>query len=87
MSSSAKLPTDLTGPDYPFLNDTPKCVLFAIAKHLASLATDEEPDQALKSGAYLERMYEEWDRLHVAGVVSQAPPLRPARTSASTGRR
>lgn len=71
------LPTDMTPRDYPILNNTPKCVLFAIAKHLAALATDEEPDGALKSGAYLERIYQEWDRLHSQGIVRQAPPLTP----------
>lgn len=77
MDGKQILPTDLTSEDYPILNDTPKCVLFAIAKHLAALATDEAPDDALKSGAYIERIYQEWDRLHSQGIVRQAPPLTP----------
>lgn len=90
MSANGKpqLPTDLTSADYPILNDTPKCVLFAIAKHLAALATVEGPDEALRSGAYIDRIFEEWDRLHSQGIVLQAPPPTPLGqgTSASTGR-
>lgn len=89
MDGKQILPTDLTPGDYPILNETPKCVLYAIAKHLAALATEEEPDKALQSGAYIERIYQEWDRLHSQGIVLQAPPLTPPSegTSASTGRR
>lgn len=74
--SKQLLPTDLTAADMPVLNNTPKCVIFEIAKHLASQATEEDPDQSLLSGSYLDRFYDEWGRLHKKGIVSQPPPSR-----------
>lgn len=68
------IPKDLSHDDLLLLESASKTVLFSIAKHLAALATEEGPDEALASGAYLVRMYEEWDDLHSKKIVQQRPP-------------
>lgn len=64
---------DMSEADLIALERTPKAVLYAIAKHLAALATADGYDSAINNGEYLSRMEQEWKALHENGIVAQKP--------------
>jgi hypothetical protein len=63
----------MTTADWRLFEQTPKTVLYVMAKHLAAASDGDSYDDSIDSGTYLERMRYEWELLHANGLVPQRP--------------